>query len=82
MDRPLNYSIKRDHVVLGLSAGQCQLAEFQPDKNHFKLNYRPQTKLRKGYIFTPVCHSVPIGRGGMRGRGHVWWGTCMAEGHA
>ena len=21
-------------------------------------NYRPQTKLRKGYVFTPVCHSV------------------------
>ena len=20
--------------------------------------YRPQTKLRKGYVFTPVCHSV------------------------
>ena len=32
--------------------------------NHYPLNnYRPQTKLRKGYVFTPVCHSVHRGGG-------------------
>ena len=27
------------------------------------LNYRPQTKLREGYVFTGVCHSVKMGGG-------------------
>ena len=30
---------------------------FSPAANH----YRPQTKLREGYIFTPVCNSVHRG---------------------
>ena len=34
-------------------------------KKHF---YRPQTKLRKGYVFTPVCHSV---HGGMSAPVHA-----------
>ena len=25
--------------------------------------YRPQTKLREGNVFTPVCYSVPKGQG-------------------
>ena len=29
--------------------------------------YRPQTKLREGYVFTGVCDSVHRGGGGMRG---------------
>ena len=32
------------------------------DKASFNCDYyRPQTKLRKGNVFTPVCHSVHIG---------------------
>ena len=56
--------------------------------------YRPQTKLQRGNVFTPVCHSVCRGAcvaggawqgacmtGSMHrgGRGHVW-GVCMAGG--
>ena len=33
--------------------------------------YRPQTKLRKGNVFTPVCHSVH--------RGRAWQGACMVR---
>ena len=54
--------------------------------------FRPQTKLRKGYVFTPVCHSVHRGgscvavgawqvrsvHGG--GGGHTWHRVCMAGG--
>ena len=34
---------------------------------HFRVGnyYRPQTKLWKGYDFTPVCHSVHRGGGGL-----------------
>ena len=45
---------------------------------------RLQTKLQKGNVFTPVCHSVH--RGVMHGRGRAWQreacvagGACMAE---
>ena len=56
-------------------------------------NYRPQTKLREGYVFTGVCDSV--NKGGMCGcGGHAWlpgvcvvvggctwlWGACMVAG--
>ena len=40
--------------------------------------HRPQTKLREGDVFTPVCDSVH--RGSMHDRGacmageYVWWG--------
>ena len=40
-----------------------------------KATGRPQTKLRKGNVFTPVCDSVH-GGGGMRGGG----GACVARG--
>ena len=53
-------------------------------------SYRPQTKLRKGNVFTLVCHSVhrkdvcggedERGRGGLHGRGHAWQGAYMAGG--
>ena len=59
------------------------------------LHYHPQTKLREGNVFAPVCDSVH--KGG-RGGGHAWRGvhngkgvwqrvsmvgqTCMAGGHA
>ena len=33
-------------------------ANYYPIPNIF---YRPQTKLREGYVFTPVCHSVHMG---------------------
>ena len=39
--------------------------------------YRPQQKLRKGYVFTCVCLSTG---GIMRGRGHAWrefGGVCV-----
>ena len=42
--------------------------------------FRPQTKLRKGYVFTPVCHSVHRGCaacvavGCMAGAQRAWWG--------
>ena len=57
--------------------------------------YRPQMKLRKGNVFTPVCQSFMGGRhawqgvcmagghagwGGVRGRGHAWQRACMAGG--
>ena len=38
--------------------------------------YRPQTKLREGDVFTPVCDSAYRGEG-MHGKGG---GTCMAKG--
>ena len=39
----------------------CDLSLIPLLTNEFSLNhsnYRPQTKLRKGYVFTPVCQSV------------------------
>ena len=36
--------------------------------------YRPQTKLRKGDGFTPVCQSF------CSQRGHAWQGACVARG--
>ena len=52
--------------------------------------YRPQTKLRKDNVFTPVCQSFcswggMCGRGecvagGVHGREHVCQGGCMVEG--
>ena len=36
--------------------------------------YRPQMKLWKGNVFTPVSHSVH------RGGGHAWQWVCMARG--
>ena len=44
----------------------CNLKPFNHNAKHKSqrpnLNfYRPQTKLRKGYVFTPVCHSVHKG---------------------
>ena len=57
-------------------------------------NYRPQTKLWEGNVFTPVCDSVhghvwqrgSVWQGGLHGgwvcvwQGHVWWEACMAGG--
>ena len=44
--------------------------------------YRPQTKLRKGNVFTSVCQlSCSLERGGLRGRGDVRVGSvCVAGG--
>ena len=45
--------------------------------------YRPQTKLREGYVFTPVCQSF-CSRGGGDVRDRGGWGmcggACVAEG--
>ena len=41
-------------------------------------NYRPQTKLRKGNVFTHVWQVGMHGRGVVHGRGHVWQRVCMA----
>ena len=53
----------------------------------FSANYRPQTKLRKGNVFTPVCQSF-CSQGTCIWQG-VWWGcscvagrACVAGGHA
>ena len=50
---------------------------------HTYPHYRPQTKLREGNVFTPVCDSVP-GEGGTCGEGDMWWVKrgCMVKGHA
>ena len=41
--------------------------------NKYTHFYRPQTKLREGYVFTGVCDFVH--------RGRVWlWGVCMVAG--
>ena len=47
--------------------------------------YRPQTKLREGNLFTPVCQSFCSqgdvhGRRSVHGRGCAWQGTCVAGG--
>ena len=41
----------------------------------------PQTKLRKGNVFTPVCQSF-CSQGACMAGGHEWHGVCMAGGHA
>ena len=40
--------------------------------------YRPQTKLREGNVFTPVCLSLCSG--GRVAGGHARYGACVAEG--
>ena len=45
--------------------------------------YRPQTKLRKGNVFTSVCQSscsLERGEGGCVAGGCAWWGVCVAGG--
>ena len=37
-----------------------------PGIRHWSQFYRPQTKLRKGNVFTPVCHSVHRGSAPVR----------------
>ena len=47
-----------EHRVEGRPSCVCE------QESTFSYFYRPQTKLRQGNIFTPVCHSVHGGGGG------------------
>ena len=48
---------------------------------HHLVNYHPQTKLRKGNVFTSVCKEF-CPQGGMHGGGTSVVGLCVPGGHA
>ena len=58
--------------------------EYMAEVNKINFYYHPQTKLREGNVFTPVCDSVHRGRGcipaciGQRGLyPSMQWGVCL-----
>ena len=81
-----NFQTKKIDVCRRTNSRKCAIPESVifnrfDRKSRFRLIvfgehfYRPQTKLREGDVFTPVCDSAYMGEG-MHGEG----GTCMVRG--
>ena len=51
-----------DTTIRGVSGiSTCRILYWLAIRENFSFFYRPQTMLRKGNVFTPVCHSVHRG---------------------
>ena len=73
--------LKKNSIGLSGSAMHQQVPIVMAPLGAYQANhYRPQTKLREGYVFTGVCHSVHRGimcaRGGLHALGNAS-GACM-----